>query len=413
MPDPASVGQHLAGAAESMATHGWDVRVVTSNAGYDDPRQRYPAREVRNGVEVVRLPFTSFGKGSLALRLAGQLSFVMQAVVRSVLGARPTLLLVSTSPPFAGIIALTVAWLRRSEIAFWAMDINPEQAVAAGAFRERSLPVRLMGWMNSLLLARAKRVVALDRLMAGTLLTKRRDLASRMRIVPPWPLEQHLESVDHAHNPFRVEHGLNGRLVVMYSGNHSPVHPLDTLLEAARQLQSEPLLFAFIGGGQGKAAVEQYVREHKLENVLCLPYQPLERLRFSLSAADVHVVSMGEAMVGLVHPCKVYGAMALGRPVLLVGPQDSHVGDLVIGARCGWQVDHGDVEAVVALLRRLLRTSPGELEAMGARGLAVVRAQFGEERLRADLVEVLEECVKVDVAGGPAGDEVQTLAAAG
>ena len=41
----------------------------------------------------------------------------------------------------------------------------------------------------------------------------------------------------------------------------------------------------------------------------------LATLRESLSAADVHVVSLGADMVGIIHPCKVYGAMAvLARP---------------------------------------------------------------------------------------------------
>ena len=37
VPDPASVGQHMADAAQSMAARGYDVRVLTSGRGYDDP----------------------------------------------------------------------------------------------------------------------------------------------------------------------------------------------------------------------------------------------------------------------------------------------------------------------------------------------------------------------------------------
>ena len=126
----------------------------------------------------------------------------------------------------------------------------------------------------------------------------------------------------------------------MYSGNHSPSNPLSTLLSAAQRLKDDPKIrFLFVGGGIIKKELEAFVREHNLSNVTCLPYQPLEELRYSLSAADVHVVSLGEKMVGIIHPCKVYGAMAVGRPVLYFGPRPSHISDLLDTAPFGMRVE--------------------------------------------------------------------------
>ena len=96
-------------------------------------------------------------------------------------------------------------------------------------------------------------------------------------------------------------------------------------------------------GGIGKKAVEQFIRDHALTNAMSLPYQPMSDLRYSLGAADVHVVSLGSNMVGVIHPCKVYGAMAVGRPVLFLGPKPSHIADLLDRHPFGLQVAHGDV----------------------------------------------------------------------
>jgi glycosyltransferase involved in cell wall biosynthesis len=393
LPDPASVGQHLAGAAESMVAKGWEVRVITSATGYEDPSLRFPQHEVRNGVDIHRLSFTSFGKGSIAQRLAGQLSFVIQSTVRSLRFPKADLVLISTSPPFAGAIALAIAALRGTPFAFWAMDINPDQAVASGAFAPSHPLVTLMERMNHRLLSRARRIIALDPYMAETLIAKVPAARSRVRIAPPWPHEDQLERIEHEENPFRAAHDLQGKFVVMFSGNHSPVHPLDTLLHAARALACEPFVFAFIGGGQGKRAVETFVEAHGLKNVLLLPYQPLDQIRYSLSAADVHVVSMGDPMVGIIHPCKFYGAMALGRPVLLLGPTKSHVGDVLQETRCGWQIGHGETDRLITLLRQLRHASRAELDAVGARGLDAVQTRFSERRLRDEFVGFLEECV--------------------
>ena len=74
------------------------------------------------------------------------------------------------------------------------------------------------------------RILALDRFMADTL---RRKVPARelpIEVFPPWPMEGALETIHHDDNPFREEHGLSGKFVVMYSGNHSLVHPLGSLL---------------------------------------------------------------------------------------------------------------------------------------------------------------------------------------
>jgi glycosyltransferase involved in cell wall biosynthesis len=188
-------------------------------------------------------------------------------------------------------------------------------------------------------------------------------------------------------NPFRREHGLDGKFVVMYSGNHGPSNPLRTALDAAVRLRGDGrFAFVFVGGGIGKAEVETVAGP----SILSLPYQPLERLRYSLSAADVHLVTIGDGVVGIVHPCKVYGAMAVERPVVLVGPEQSHVGDLLAREQIGWRIAHGDVDGMVALLGALADGGPGRLEDMGRRARAVLRQGLGKEFLCGRLCDILE-----------------------
>ena len=382
VPDPAAVGQHLAEVAAAMARRGWRVRVYTSARGYDDPSQRYTRREDRDGVEVRRLPFSSFGKGSIAIRLLGGFTFLFQAVLRALWLRRIDAILISTSPPVAPLGSMVLSALRRAPVTFWAMDINPDQLIAAGQATATSLPARAFDWMYRRTLRGAAKVVALDRFM-GERLERKAPLGDRLAILPPWShLDASRPPLDHADNPFRREHGLGDKFVVMYSGNLSPVHPLDTILDAADRLRDQPnIAFVFIGGGSGARLVEQTIAEKELPNTRRLPYQPLDTLHRSLSAADAHLVSMGEAMVGIVHPCKVYGAMAVGRPVLFVGPRPCHVTDLLDRADIGRHVDHGDVDAAVAAILELQRLTPEQRLAMGARAQGIVRESLAPARL--------------------------------
>ena len=390
VPDPASVGQHMADAATELVRRGHRVIVLTSRRGYEDPSVSYRARERVAGVEVLRVPLASFGKGSLLLRIAAAISFVVQSALRGLRVPRPDAIVVSTSPPLAPVAALFLSWARRVAIKYWVMDLNPDQLIALGVIGQSSVFARALERLNRLILGRAASVVVLDRFMAERVSHKCEGVGSKLHVIPPWPHEDHLEEVPPERNPFRQRHRLDAKFVVMYSGNHSSSNPITTVIEAAKRLEGEDgLLFMFVGGGSAKKEVDAA----RSENIRSLPYQPLAELGFSLSAADVHLVSVGERMAGVVHPCKVYGAMAVGRPIILLGPERCHVGDILARHRVGWRVSHGDVDAAVALLRSLPGATRSELASMGRRARAAIREHFSKERLCTEFCDVLERGV--------------------
>jgi glycosyltransferase involved in cell wall biosynthesis len=389
LPDPASVGQHIADVAAAMVRRGYRVVVLTSARGYDDPSVRYPQREIREGVEIIRLGAASFGKRSILMRLAGGFSFLAQTVIRSFGISHVDVILVSTSPPLASLAALAISLVRAAPIKYWIMDLNPDQAVAMKVVAPDSLAARAFNWLNRRVLSRAQAVVVLDRFMAERV-ARKFDVASKMHVIAPWAHEERLVDVPHDDNPFRRKHGLQGKLVVMYSGNHSPANPLTTVLRAAERLQDDQrILFAFIGGGSGKKEVDAM----KSTNILSLPYQPLEELRYSLAAADVHLVALGDEMVGIVHPCKVYGAMAVARPVVLFGPAECHISDILKRGDAGWKVRHGDVEGAVQLFQSLASVSASELRSHGTRAREIVTEEYGKEMLCGQLCDVIENGV--------------------
>ena len=393
VPDPASVGQHVADAAAEMARRGYRVVVYASARGYDDPGKKYPVREVLNGVEVRRLPMSSLGKSSIVVRLIAQSIFLAQAVLRGLFTRRLGGVMVSTSPPFCGLAGVIISWARRVPLKLWLMDLNPDQMIAMGRIGPRSMPVRVFDWINRLTYRRSRDVVVLDRFMLERA-NRKVDITKKAAVMPPWPHEDELQRIPHAENPFRKKHDLGdgegGKFVVMYSGNHSPANPLATLLDAAEKLQDDPrFVFMCIGGGHGKKEVDDRVARG-VRNIRSLPYQRLSDIRYSLSAADVHVVSVGNDVVGIVHPCKVYGAMASSRPILLVGPNPCHVSDLIEKHHIGWHIAHGDVVGAVRALREMVDMPRERLEAMGRKAAEVIQTSLSKSVLCGVFCDVME-----------------------
>ncbi|MFN0010892.1 MAG: glycosyltransferase family 4 protein [Phycisphaerales bacterium] len=392
IPDPASVGQHIADAAAEMARRGYRVIVYASARGYDDPTKKYPSRETLSGVEVRRLPLSSLGKSSIAIRLIAQWIFLAQATLRGLFTRNLVGLIVSTSPPFCGVGGALISLLRRVPMKYWAMDLNPDQMIAMRKITEKSLSARVFNLFNRVTLRRATEVIALDRFMVERLNAKlpHGALASKMHVMPPWPHEDELARIAHDDNPFRKEHKLDGKFVVMYSGNHSPANPIATILDAAERLQDDDrFVFMCIGGGGGKKEVEERVAQG-IKNIRSLPYQPLNQIKYSLSAADVHIVSIGDSVVGIVHPCKVYGAMAVSRPILLLGPNPCHVSDLIDQHKIGWHISHGNVDAALTVLREMAALPPADLKAMGERAAKVIATTLSKASLQKRFCDVLQ-----------------------
>ncbi|MGA7444558.1 MAG: glycosyltransferase family 4 protein [Candidatus Sulfotelmatobacter sp.] len=384
-PDVVSTAQHASDLAKALTQVGHEVTVVCSSRGYDDPRVRFPQQETWNAVNIIRVRSTGFGKASRWRRAADFSTFMASCALRVWRLQRFDVVVATTSPPLISFLSSLAVPGRASNLVFWSMDLNPDEAIAAGWLREKSLTARVLSRMLLHSLQRADRIVALDRFMKDRIRAKGIP-AEKVVVVPPWSHDDRVSFDPAGREEFRALYKLSRRFVVMYSGNHSPCHPLETLLQAAELLaENEDVVFCFVGGGSEFGTVKERARSRGLRNVLCLPYQPIEKLAGSLSAADLHVVVMGDKYVGIVHPCKIYNVLAVKKPFLYIGPNESHVTD-IIGRSSAYVSSHGDVEGVVANILRAMRNTG----LASPRGVEV-ETLFSKNRLVPQMISAIEQ----------------------
>jgi hypothetical protein len=115
----------------------------------------------------------------------------------------------------------------------------------------------------------------------------------------------------------------------------------------------------------------------------------LDQLAGSLSAADLHVVVLGNTFVGLVHPCKIYNILSVGAPVLYIGPRPSHLSEVLDPIhhdyRCA-SASHGEVDRVVEQIGWIRRQSSLTSRQPPTRACAL----FSKGALLPRLIEELE-----------------------
>jgi glycosyltransferase involved in cell wall biosynthesis len=217
----------------------------------------------------------------------------------------------------------------------WAQDLYPEVAEEAGVIETGGVLAGVMRRLSTGALQGHDAIVAVGRCMKERIVG-RGVREEKVTVVPNWPPST-VKPVGRDTNPFRREHDLDGRFVVMYSGNMGLAHPFGPVLDAAERLQNDrpDVEFLLVGDGPRKEALQRRVAHQGIDNVRFLPFQPRERLAESLSAADLHLVTMQEAMEGLVVPSKLYGVLAAGRPALFLGPEGSEAARVVEEHDCG------------------------------------------------------------------------------
>ncbi|PWT74388.1 MAG: glycosyltransferase WbuB [Chloroflexi bacterium] len=348
-PDISATAQLLTELAEDLVLKGESVTVITGNTAYTDRSSRLARHEYYKGIRILRVGFTRFGRTRTLGRLADYLSFWISAFVTAIRTKHQDCLVVLSDPPLLSVLAAMVRIVKSVKTICWLQDVFPEIAVRAGVLPE-GLMTRCLRWLARWSLRQMDQVVVIGRCMERQILSEGVPSPSLARI-PNWADGTHIKSLPKSKNEFLQQHNLENHFVVMYSGNHGVVHEFETLVALLRATRSVPeLCFCFIGEGAWKKKLMDTARVESWSHIRFLPYQPKSLLQSTLSAADLHLVSLRNDMEGLSIPSKVYGALAAGRPVLFIGPRGSEPSALLSEAQCGFSVQPGDTQGAVQAL---------------------------------------------------------------
>jgi glycosyltransferase involved in cell wall biosynthesis len=209
----------------------------------------------------------------------------------------------------------------------------------------------------------------------------------RTHTVHVWSSKDEIVPTPRSENPLLDELGLREKFVVMYSGNAGIVHDFRDICEAMRLLKDDPrIYFLFVGDGPRRSEIEAFANRHGIGNFQYRGYFSREQLRYSLSVADVHLISLREPFVGISVPGKLYGIMASGRPALFVGPRACESAETILEARCGAVVDpsaQNGGASIAATIRLWAEEGREQISKLGARGQAAFMGKY-ERKLNCD-----------------------------
>ncbi len=351
-PDDVVSAIHFGELSAGLVARGWDVQAFPSNRSCRNAALQFLAREDVNGVKIRRIWRPGFIQSSGVGRMLNASWMIARwsalGLNRSV---NPDVLIIGTDPIMSVLVA--IVWRRfkpKTKIAHWCFDLYPEAAIAAGIFKEESTIVILLRYLLKKSYAACDLIVDIGCCMRARL--GYYGIPKAQGTLVPWALAEPtgVVSIDKFER-----HTIFGetKLALMYSGNLGQAHSFDDLLKLAQVLRQDDVRFAFSANGNGvmrlKAALSPDAR-----NVTLIPPAPVARLSVRLSAADILVVSLKEDWTGTVIPSKFFGALAIGRPVLFCGSEESAIAQWIRELEVGWVLAPGMSEAVAEDLRTFM-----------------------------------------------------------
>ena len=381
-PDVEASGQLLTELCEDLAGE-FDVHVIAGqpNQNPDGTSFRRQGVEIHHGVTIHRVWHTQFRKAWLVGRALNLLTFLVSAAIAALIVPKPDVI-VTESDPF--LLSIVGRWLKRfrgTKFVAYLQDLYPDVAIALGKVRE--------GWLTRLVRSQlaaahrtADRVIVLGEPMKQLLIASGIE-KDRLLILPNWADTEQIR-------PLRPA-GLNDRFVVMYSGNHGLSQQLDQILDTAVLLRErDDVEFVFVGDGASKPQLVARAESEKLANVRFRPYVPKSELAESLSSADVHLLTLDPRVEHCLAPCKIYGILASGTPVIAVVNEDSLVGALVREHGVGLVVPPGSSVQLAEAVRRLAENRDLASD-MGIRARALAVAEFDRRQATTRFAEMLNQ----------------------
>ena len=293
-------------------------------AGFLNPRNN----PIDDNVKIEKI--TTFNRSSFMKRIGTwALGFLKVLWLIKTKYRNADLFLVS-NPPFTTFIPL----LCSNPYKILIYDIYPDALVEFKYLKDDSTFVKLWKKANKKVFSKAQKVYTLTDGMKNRILAYTNE--ENIQIVPIWTDNEFLKPIEKSQNKFLLSHNIADKFVIMYSGNMGKAHPVEILIELAVKFRNDnDIFFLLIGGGEKYQKMESLIQKNNLHNIIILPWQDTSVLPFTLSGADLALVTVGNEASDLSIPSKTYNLMSVGTPIICVAPPNAALARLVESDKIG------------------------------------------------------------------------------
>jgi colanic acid biosynthesis glycosyl transferase WcaI len=320
-PEPIGIAPLMTELAEGLVQRGHQVRVITGMPNYpqreiyDEYRGKWYVTEQINGVTIQRSYLRIKSKPNLIDRLLLELSFVFTSLPQAFKGRRPDVIIL-TVPPLFGTLPVTIlGWLYNCPVVLNVQDILPDAAVRIGLLKNKWM-IRTLAALEKFAYRSAHTISVIADGFRENLVNKGVPV-NKIVCIPNWVNVNFICPLPKQNNSWISSHQIDGKFVVLYSGNIALTQGLETVIEAAVCLRHiREIVFVIVGESIALQRLQKYCLLNGADNVLLLPLQPREKLPEMLAASDVGLIVQKRNVISFNMPSKIPLLLASGRPIV-------------------------------------------------------------------------------------------------
>ena len=351
-PDTEATGQFLTELCEDLTKSGCNITVICGKSYHVHVERKsfFIQKEKYKSMDIIRARGTTLPKNFLIFRLINlSFYFIFAFIGGFLVKKKPEIVITQTDPPVSGLLGIFFAKWYKAKFIYSCKDIYPEVGVITGRLTNPILNF-LLKKINLLSFKSADKIICLGEDMKRRIASKDID-ENKIFVIHDWADTASIYPIPESENPFILEYCLQNYFTVMYSGNIGFTQGLDRVIDVADYFKkNKKIKFLLVGEGADKINLQKLVNEQGLTNTIFLPYQPKEKLKFSLSAPNLHLITFVKGLAGVMVPSKIYGILAAGKPFIAWIDKESEIYTITEKFKCGIAVSPGDVQGMISAI---------------------------------------------------------------
>lgn len=314
--------------AEDFVEYGLDVEVLTTKNAYREKQQELKKHEIHKGIKIKRIFSTSGNRDNKIWRIINYLTFLTSLFGNLLFKRDYDKILFVSNPPLAPFIGYIVKKLRGKEYIYLVHDVYPDVAEKLGVIKKDSLPYKVMNFVNNKIYKNAESIIALGSDMKQVIANKGVD-ENKIHIVTNWADKNNNYEIE-VEKEFYEKYNLDNKFNVLYTGNISKVHAVDTVLDVAKKLKGDKdIRFTFLGDGNQKEYIKSLIEKEGYDNIQLYDYVFGEEYNKILNCADAFITTLQKGIEGLGVPSKTYTYMSVAKPLIAIMSENSEIGNMV------------------------------------------------------------------------------------
>ncbi len=290
---------------------------------------------------------------------------------------RNTHLFTVTNPAFLIIILSLFKKIKNFKYTILVYDVFPENTVAANILNENSILYLLIKKIFDWAYKQADHLIVIGRDMEE-LIEEKTKRKVPISLITNWCDTEEVIPFSKKDNPIVKQFGLEHKIIFGFIGNFGKVQGIGNLLEMASKITNPKFILLFIGNGAMLPNIKEHIDSNSNKNVVYAGSFPASDKNIFLNSCDISIVSLNDSMYGLGVPSKSYNYMAVAKPILYVGNQNSEIGRVVMENKIGWILKQNDPDSLAKLVNEIC-SNERIFEELGQRALSVVEKNYSRK----------------------------------